>query len=242
MKEKSEKKAKIEWGSKYFFTVNHRELTALLMITHEITSKYAVDGFKSAVEVGAKGNLHSHVYVVFSRSVRKDTLISNFKKYGAEIDKVTTGTEQTVINYIGNHDKEVSKGCQVIGDYTTIYGDIQTTQGTRNDLSDTDKALWGIKDVIDSGATLKDVYDTFFPFMIKYGRSLRDYMEFRETQREDKATKRMYKSIEEERSKRIEIEAQQTKCEEEILAGQQELIDAERLLLEKIYIKTWQVQ
>lgn len=223
-------------------TVNHKELTALLMINHEIVSKYAVDGFKMAVEIGKQGNLHSHIYIVYSRSVRKDTLLSNFKKYGVQIDKVTAGTEQTVIDYVGSKDKEVSKGCQVIDDYTVIFGDIQTTQGTRNDLSDTDKNLWEIKGVIDSGASLKEIYDAFFPYMVKYGRSIRDYMEFRETQKEDKASRKMFVNIEKERERRSEIEAKQTECETEILQGQHALLEAERLLLEKIYEKACQIQ
>ena len=223
-------------------TINHPSLTALLVIMGEITSKYAVDGFKSAVEVGKAGNLHAHIYVVYARSVRRDTLINSFKAYGAQVDKVTTGTEQTVINYIGNHDKEVTKGCQVIDDYTTTFGDIQTTQGLRNDISDTDRALWDIKEVIDSGATLRDVYDAYFPFMIKYGRSLRDYIDFRAAQREEGATKKMYESIEKTRNRRAEAEKLQTRCEEEILHGQQEFLEAEKRLMEEIYAKTWQVQ
>lgn len=177
MKKNAEKKP-AEWGCKFLLTLNKPTLTSLLMSSPLRDTPCKVLAFKSAVEIGAKGNLHAHFYVVFERSLRKDTLINRYKKDGIEVDRITSGTEQTVINYIGNLDKETSKGCTILEEYTTIYGYIETTQGQRNDLSASDAVLWQIKDAIDAGASKKELYDNFFPYLVRYGNGLFEYYNF----------------------------------------------------------------
>lgn len=175
MKTKGEKKAKIVWGTKYLLTINHPEITTLLLTASSSDFPAPTVAGKVAVEIGENGNLHKHVYVVFRRSIRRDTLINRYKQYGVQVDNVTPGTEQNVINYIGNPDKEVSKGCTIVSDYAYQWGNLEVSQGVRSDLTQTDVALWQMKEAIDSGATIKDLYDDFFHIMVRYGKGLTDY-------------------------------------------------------------------
>ena len=174
-KEKGEQKAKDEWGAKWFFTFNHECLTTLLTTCTSSDMPLPVSAGKMSIEVGKEGNLHKHIYVVFERSWRKSALLNRFKKWGIQVDRITPGTEQTVINYIGNVDKEVSKGCEVITDYTCSWGDIETTQGQRNDISVSDAVLWQIKDALDAGESLRKIWDSFFPYMVRYGQGITIY-------------------------------------------------------------------
>ena len=208
----------IEWASKYLLTVNHRELTALLMIVHEILTDYPILAYKCAVEIGAKGNLHAHMFIAYKRSIRRDTLINAYSKYGVDNCKVTPGTEATVIDYIGNEDKEVSKGCQVVSDYTTIYGNLDITQGVRSDINDTDKSLWDIKDAIDNGATLRDLYDGYFPVMVRFSGGVRGYYELHREQEFAEKIERVVKSKEQQESERIQMEREVNLKEYEVLS------------------------
>lgn len=176
-KEKTAAKKTDKWGTKYLLTLNHKELTSLLCIMSTVDlPEYTA--MKSAIEVGEKGNLHKHAYIVFRRSIRYSTLINRYKEYGAQVDLVTPGTEATVIDYIGNTDKEVSKGCTVLKDYTVEIGNLQASQGTRNDLTETEKALWSIKEAIDAGEGKRFLFDNFFPFMVRYGQGVGAYIEY----------------------------------------------------------------
>lgn len=195
MKKNAESK-KVEWGNKFLLTLNKPTLTALFMASPLRDTPCKVTAFKYAVEIGEKGNLHCHYYVVFERSVRKDTLINRYKKDGIEVDRITPGTEQTVINYIGNLDKEVSKGCEILTDYTAIYGNIETTQGQRNDITASDAVLWQIKEAIDAGTNKRQLYNDFFPYLIRYGKSIFDYLDFCKEEEKDVTEKVLVRSAE----------------------------------------------
>jgi hypothetical protein len=126
---------------------------------------------KLSWEIGTTGNLHKHLYVVLERSWRLSGMIKKFM--GADVKLVTPGTEATVIGYIGNYDKEVSKGCQIL--HKEEFGDIGTTQGQRNDISASDAVLWQIKDAIDAGESLRTIWNSFFPYMVRYGQGIKGY-------------------------------------------------------------------
>lgn len=196
MKKSTESK-KVEWGNKFLLTLNKPNITSLLMASPLRDTPCKVVAFKSAVEIGEKGNLHAHYYVVFERSVRKDTLINRYKKDGIEVDRVTPGTEQTVINYVGNLDKEISKGCEILTDYTTTYGNIETTQGQRNDITASDAVLWQIKESIDAGANKRQLYNDFFPYLMRYGKSIFEYLDFTREEETEATRKILVKSAEE---------------------------------------------
>lgn len=182
MKNKGEKqqrkgaqKAKDEWGCKWFITHNAPTLTLLICDVRLEEIGVKVLAYKISFEVGEKGNLHKHMFCVLERSVRRSTLINKWKAYGAQIDKVTPGTEATVIQYVGDVEKEALKGCKVLTEYTQQQGDLDTTQGQRNDLSATDNVLWQIKDAIDAGETIRAVWNSFFPYMVRYGVGITSY-------------------------------------------------------------------
>lgn len=175
-----------EWGCKFFFTINDNALTALLMKTGEILSEKGIEGFKLALEMGKKGNLHTHIYIVFNRSQRKETLLNRYKKWGVQIDRVTPGTEKTVIEYIGSEEKTKEKDSLLFKEYTTIWGDVVTSQGARNDIGDTEKALWQIKDAIDSGANTRQIWNDFFPYMVRWGKGVYSYIEMIDKERKNK--------------------------------------------------------
>lgn len=174
-KKTTDKKPRDEWGSKWFFTLNAPTLTAIHMECKISDMPVEVIAGKISIEIGEEGNLHKHVYCVFERSWRKSALLSRFKHLGVQVDRVTPGTEATVINYIGNLDKEISKGCTILPEYTCIFGDIEATQGQRNDISASDAVLWQIKDAIDSGERLGVIWSSFFPYMVRYGSGVSFY-------------------------------------------------------------------
>ena len=163
-----------EWGVSFLLTYNAKTYTDLITNLPTSILPYKVTGVKTSIEVGDSGNLHSHTYVNFERSQRKSSIINKLPT--TDVKRVTSGTERTVINYIGNTDKEISKGCTIIDCYQ--YGDIATTQGTRTDLTATDNALWEIKDAIDAGESMRYLYNTFFPYMIRHGAGIRAYYDF----------------------------------------------------------------
>lgn len=212
-------------------TVNHSQLTALLMITGEIVLRDDIEASKMAVEIGKSGNLHSHIYCVFRRSVRKDTLYNKYKQYGVQVDKITAGTEKTVIEYIGGSEKAAAKGSKVIDDYTASKGDLQVTQGQRNDIGETEKALWQIKDAIDNGTSKWQVWQEYFPYMVRYGRGVSDYIEIRNEQNKTKITDKNGKD-------REHIAAAKEQAELDRIEAESELLAAERILLREIYRKT----
>lgn len=171
--EKTAKKPE-EWGVSFLLTTNYTTFTE--MCCDNILSKigYKITGAKTAIEVGKAGNLHTHIYVNFERSQRKTCIIKKLPL--TDVKRITSGTEKTVIEYVGNEDKEISKGCEIVACWQ--YGDIDVTQGTRTDLTATDNALWQIKDAIDSGENYRYLYNTFFPFMVRYGQGIKAYHEY----------------------------------------------------------------
>lgn len=197
-----------EWGCKFSITTNGKSLTELITMTTISEMPVPVIAYKVAYEVGETGNLHKHLYVVFERSWRKSALINRFK--GSQINRVTPGTEQTVINYIGNLDKEVSKGCFIIPEMTTTFGNLETTQGQRNDISASDAVLWQIKDAIDEGKTKRQIWQEFFPYMVRYGQGVSVYID---QFRDHKKPILVVKDSEEEAVKR-EIEEKEKTIEE----------------------------
>ena len=74
---KSEKKAtkKVEWGCKFMITVNKPTLTALICSVTLGDFPCKAIAWKEAYEVGEKGNLHKHLYIVLERSVRRDKYV-----------------------------------------------------------------------------------------------------------------------------------------------------------------------
>ena len=140
---------------------------------------------KESFEVGGNGNLHKHVYVSLNRSIRKSTLLKKFPV--TDIKPVTPGTEQTVVEYIGSKDKEISKGCEIIS--VSQWGNLDVTQGMRTDLNETDSKLWQIKDAIDNGADKRTLFNDFFPQMVRYGRGVIDYYDLIREEREEKLVK-----------------------------------------------------
>lgn len=174
-----------KWASKWLFTHNAKTLTSLIVDFQTSNIPAKVLSCKESVEVGESGNLHKHVYVSLNRSIRKSTLMKKFPV--TDIKPVTPGTEQTVIEYIGSKDKEVSKGCTVIS--VCSWGNLDMTQGQRTDLNETDSKLWQIKDAIDNGADKRTLFNDFFPQMVRYGRGVIDYYDLIREEREEKLVK-----------------------------------------------------
>ena len=174
-----------KWASKWLFTHNAKTLTALIcdFQTSQIPAK--VLSCKESIEIGESGNLHKHVFVSLNRSIRKSTLLKKFPI--TDIKPVTPGTEQTVIEYIGNKDKEISKGCEIIS--VSQWGNLDVTQGMRTDLNETDSKLWQIKDAIDNGADKRTLFNDFFPQMVRYGRGVLDYYDLIREERQEKLVK-----------------------------------------------------
>lgn len=162
-----------KWGSKWLFTHNAKTLTALIMDFQASRIPAKILAMKESFEVGEAGNLHKHVYVSLNRSIRFSTLLKKFPQ--TDIKAITPGTEQTVIEYVGNSDKTASKGCQIIS--VSEYGNLDTSQGTRTDLNETDSKLWQIKDAIDNGANLRSIWNDFFPQMVRFGGGIKTYAE-----------------------------------------------------------------
>ena len=171
--EQQQEKTPSKWGTSFFITINRPTLTALLMDSPLRNSPENIVAHKMSVEIGEKGNLHAHYYIKLARSARLAWYYKHFP--GAESLVITPGTESDVIDYVGNISKEVSKGCTVLSEYTTSYGDLTRRQGSRTDVTLTDAVLWDIKASIDAGATTRDLFNAYFPYMIRYGRSLLEY-------------------------------------------------------------------
>ena len=174
-----------KWASKWIFTHNAKTLTALIcdFQTSQIPAKCL--SCKESFEVGESGNLHKHVFVSLNRSIRKSTLMKKFPT--TDIRPVTPGTEQTVIEYIGSKDKEISKGCEIIS--VNQWGNLDMAQGQRTDLNETDSKLWQIKDAIDNGADKRTLFNDFFPQMVRYGRGVIDYYDLIRAEKEEKLVK-----------------------------------------------------
>ena len=219
MKKNADQRKTDKWVSKVMITVNMPTLTGLLTTYTLSDLPCSARGAKVAVEIGAAGNLHKHMYIALTRSVRLSWFYKNFP--GAETDAVTPGTEQTVIDYIGSADKTVSKGCVVLPEYTSIIGDIETTQGKRNDISQTDDALWQIKEAIDSGCNARQIWQDFFPYMVRYGRGIADYMALQQTAINDNDTAIAYRV----KANSHEIEAEKQEKEREAIRLERELIE-----------------
>lgn len=185
---KDNKKVKDEWGAKWLITVNAPTLTALFMTVTLDEMPVEVTSYKIGYEVGAAGNLHKHIYLTFNRSWRRSALINRFK--GAQIDRVTPGTEQTVIEYIGSPDKEIRKGCEVL--WYEIWGNIDATQGQRNDITATDAVLWQIKDAIDAGERLGVIWNNFFPYMVRFSGGVKQYYDIANAEKVSASKKLAY--------------------------------------------------
>ena len=130
-------KAKDEWGCKWYLTVNAPTITALFSTVRLSDMPVEILSYKIGYEIGKNGNLHKHMYLVFSRSWRKSALISKFK--GAEVERVTPGTEQNVIAYICGEEKAKEKGS--VNLWFETFGELWGTQGQRNDISASDSVL-----------------------------------------------------------------------------------------------------
>lgn len=222
-------KKTVGWGTKYMLTVNDNALTSLLMKTGEILADTSIEGFKTALESGKAGNLHTHTYIVYKRSIRRDTLISRYKKWGVQVDKVTAGTEKTVIEYIGSPEKTAEKQSMLYPEYTCVWGDIQTTQGARNDIGETEKALWQVKEAIDAGTPLRQVWNDYFPYMVRYGRGVEAYCQIVAQERPSKAPK-----VAEGRDKE-QIEAIRSQAALDREEAERESAELEKILLRRIY-------
>lgn len=196
--EKSKTKGE-EWGTSFLLTTNFKTYTECCFDVSLNTLKYKVTGWKRAVEVGEAGNLHVHLYVNFERSQRKSCIIKKFPN--TDVKRITSGTERTVIEYVGNEDKEISKNCTIID--CCQWGDIDTTQGSRTDLTASDVALWALKEAIDSGESYRYLYNAFFPQMLRYGKGIKEYYDFC---KQEKAESTSYKieTIEENALKEAE--------------------------------------
>ena len=210
---KTEQKAKPaeKWATKFFLTANRPNLTELIMLNIIAKTPCEVIGYKIAYEVGEKGNLHLHLYLRLARSVRLTWFFRNFP--GVETVTVTPGTEADVISYIGNHDKEVSKGCTVLPEYTHVWGDIEGGQGERTDLTTTDRQLWEVKEAVDGGATVRELFDTYFPLMIRYGRSILEYRNLDEETKKQEEASRIYEIAD----KRAAILLEELEAQREII-------------------------
>lgn len=200
-----------KWASKWIFTHNAKTFTDLIASFQLSKIPAKVLSFKESFEVGEKGNLHKHVFVALNRSVRKSTLIKKFPL--TDIRPITPGTEQTVITYIGNTDKEVSKGCHIIS--VSEWGNLDTGQGARTDLSETDSKLWQVKDAIDNGADKRTLYNDFFPYMVRYGVGITAYFDYCREEGERKvilsAEEQQLENLAEERILMERIAAEQIK-------------------------------
>ena len=174
-----------KWASKWLFTHNAKTLTSLIVDFQVSNIPAKVLSCKESIEVGESGNLHKHVFVALNRSIRKSTLMKKFPI--TDIKPVTPGTEQTVIEYIGNKDKEISKGCEIIS--VDQWGNLDVTQGMRTDLNETDSKLWQIKDAIDSGADKRTLFNDFFPQMVRFGRGVIDYYDLVKEERQERLVK-----------------------------------------------------
>lgn len=222
-------KKSVEWGTKYMLTVNDNVLTSLLMKTGEILADVGIEGFKTALESGKAGNLHTHSYIVYKRSIRRDTLISRYKKWGVQVDRVTAGTEKTVIEYIGSSEKTAEKQSVLYPEYTCIMGDIQTTQGARNDIGDTEKALWQVKEAIDAGTPIRQVWNDFFPYMVRYGKGVEVYCQIVAQEKPSSGLK----VAEGKDKEQIETIRSQVALEKE--DAERESAELEKILLRRIY-------
>lgn len=218
-----------EWGTKYMLTVNDNALTSLLMKTGEILADASIEGFKTAMESGNAGNLHTHSYVVYKRSIRRDTLISRYKKWGVQVDRVTAGTEKTVIEYIGSMEKTAEKQSTLYPEYTCVWGDIQTTQGARNDTGETEKALWQIKEAIDAGTPLRQVWNDFFPYMVRHSRGVEAYYQIVAREKPSKGLR-----VAEGKDKE-QIEAIRSQAALDRESAELESAELEKILLRRIY-------
>lgn len=222
-------KKPVEWGTKYMLTVNDNVLTSLLVKTGEILADVGIEGFKTALESGKAGNLHTHSYIVYKRSIRRDTLISRYKKWGVQVDKVTAGTEKTVIEYIGSLEKTSEKQSMLYPEYTCVWGDIQTTQGARNDIGETEKALWQVKEAIDTGTPLRQVWNDFFPYMVRYGKGIEAYCQIVAQEKPSSGLK-----VAENKDKE-QIEATKAQVALEREDAERESAELEKIILRRIY-------
>lgn len=174
-----------EWGTSFLLTYNAKTWTDLICNLPTSILPYKIAGYKTAIEIGENGNLHSHTFVSFERSQRKTAIINKLPT--TDVKRVTSGTERSVIEYVGNTDKIEEKNCHIIDCYQ--WGNIETTQGLRTDLTATEAALWAIKDAIDKGANLRMLYNEFFPYMMRNGQGIRGYMEYCREEQAEKTLK-----------------------------------------------------
>lgn len=101
---------------------------------------------------------------------------------GAHIEPILSIDREHIFTYPGNPEFVYKSGdkagkkkggsciwCKEFGD-SSLLG-----SGRRTDLISTDSALWEIKEIIDSGGTLRDCWNKHFPIMVRHHRGVYAY-------------------------------------------------------------------
>lgn len=130
--------------------------------THNV--RYA----KVALEVGEAGNRHFQVYLYFPGKRRFSSVKKLFPS--AHIEP-RFGTHQQASDYIGQEEKSGT----VL--WVEEFG-VPPKQGGRSDLSESRSAMWDVKDAIDNGASEGELWDDYFPYMVRSYTGVREYIQY----------------------------------------------------------------
>lgn len=168
MNEKRRKGEK-EWATSFLLTKNFDTWTGACLASREIPLLSGISRIRGSLEEGHGGHLHAHIAVSYSRSQRKKRLISLLPKW--DIKPITPGTEWRAFQYPGDPEKEESKGCRIF----CVWGDEPPQEPQNFKGTETEKRLLMMKEKIDGGASLQEMYHEDFFLMMRYGRELRGY-------------------------------------------------------------------
>jgi hypothetical protein len=130
---------------------------------------------------------HIHIYLHFKRSERFAAILKQFPR--AHIEE-PIGSPQNQIDYIGNPGFKYSenhpnkeKAGKAKGGSCSYCDSIGSTDGIRLDKrarTDIDSRLKEIKELIDEGILLEELYDHDFSIMIRYMKGIAEYASYRQ--------------------------------------------------------------
>lgn len=130
---------------------------------------------KLSEEIGEEGTPHVHAYIVLVNACTFSQVKQRFDRANIQ---PRFGSHQEAKDYIGREEKSG----QVLSTWE-LGSDENMHQGFRSDLSSQENRLEELKSLIQAGCSLDDLYDMDFALMMRFGRELRVYYDYKQLQR-----------------------------------------------------------
>lgn len=173
----------------YCFTINNptegeKNLIKMLNLDKEESEEKAIIRYlKYALETGEEETPHIQGYVHLFKQEQFSWIQKRLPRAAIY---PTAGSIQQNVDYIGNPDfvhsenaKDGKAGKRKGGtsEKPTEYGSLEGLRmGSRPNKQNANESLLAVKDAIDQGISEKDLWDKYFPIMLRYGTKIKEYM------------------------------------------------------------------